>query len=98
MTELKIGDRVMVVDQCITGKIVSINHAYASILDDDRDEWMDSAEDDGTLEFRISELRKTITVMIKADFDPTLGADIVEAVEDFEQLLCWGGHFGEVAQ
>tara|TARA_B100001996_G_scaffold382629_1_gene374989 strand:+ start:509 stop:784 length:276 start_codon:yes stop_codon:yes gene_type:complete len=91
MTELKIGDRVMVVDQCITGKIVSINHAYASILDDDR-------EDDGTLEFRISELRKTITVMIKADFDPTLGADIVEAVEDFEQLLCWGGHFGEVAQ
>tara|TARA_R100000781_G_C4051650_1_gene117815 strand:+ start:276 stop:551 length:276 start_codon:yes stop_codon:yes gene_type:complete len=91
MTELKIGDRVMVVDQCITGKIVSINHAYASILDDDR-------EDDGTLEFRISELRKTITVMLKADFDPTLGADIVEAVEDFEQLLCWGGHFGEVAQ
>ncbi len=91
MTELKIGDRVMVVDQCITGKIVSINHATASILDDDR-------EDDGTLEFRISELRKTITVMIKADFDPTLGADIVEAVEDFEQLLCWGGHFGEVAQ
>ena len=29
----------------------------------------------------------TITVIIKDDFDPTLGADIVEAVEDFEQLL-----------
>jgi len=25
--------------------------------------------------------------MIKDDFDPTLGADITEAVEDFEQLL-----------
>jgi hypothetical protein len=41
---------------------------------------------------------KTITVMIKADFDPTLGADIVEAVEDFEQLLREGGYFEEVAQ
>ena len=30
---------------------------------------------------------RTITVMIKDDFDPTLGADITEAVEDFEQLL-----------
>ena len=30
---------------------------------------------------------RTITVMIKDDFDPLLGADIVEAVEDFEQLL-----------
>jgi len=30
---------------------------------------------------------RTITVMIKDDFDPTLGADVVEAVEDFEQLL-----------
>jgi hypothetical protein len=32
-------------------------------------------------------MSKTITVIIKDDFDPTLGADIVEAVEDFEQLL-----------
>jgi hypothetical protein len=30
---------------------------------------------------------RTITVMIKDDFDPTLGADVIEAVEDFEQLL-----------
>tara|TARA_R100000278_G_scaffold119366_1_gene100733 strand:- start:415 stop:537 length:123 start_codon:yes stop_codon:yes gene_type:complete len=32
-------------------------------------------------------MSRTITVIIKDDFDPTLGADIVEAVEDFEQLL-----------
>lgn len=32
-------------------------------------------------------MSRTITVMIKDDFDPTLGADIVEAVEDFEHLL-----------
>ena len=30
---------------------------------------------------------RTITVMIKDDFDPPLGADVTEAVEDFEQLL-----------
>tara|TARA_B100000287_G_scaffold293749_1_gene277059 strand:+ start:3558 stop:3707 length:150 start_codon:yes stop_codon:yes gene_type:complete len=30
---------------------------------------------------------RTITVMIKDDFDPTLGADVIEAVENFEQLL-----------
>ena len=35
----------------------------------------------------IRDRSKTITVIIKDDFDPTLGADIVEAVEDFEQLL-----------
>ena len=28
-----------------------------------------------------------ITVMIKDDFDPTLGADVIEAVQDFEQVL-----------
>ena len=39
----------------------------------------------------------TITVMIKDDFDPTLGADVIEAVEDFEQLLLEGGYFEEVA-
>ena len=32
-------------------------------------------------------MSRTISVIIKDDFDPTLGADIVEAVEDFEQLL-----------
>ena len=32
-------------------------------------------------------MSRTIEVIIKDDFDPTLGADIVEAVEDFEQLL-----------
>ncbi len=32
-------------------------------------------------------MSRTITVMIKDDFDPTLGADVIEAVEDFEQLL-----------
>lgn len=56
MSELEIGDRVKVIDQDITGEIVSINHAYASILDDDRHEWMDSEEDNGTLEFRVSEI------------------------------------------
>ena len=30
---------------------------------------------------------RTITVTIKDDFDPTLGAYVTEAVEDFEQLL-----------
>jgi hypothetical protein len=35
--------------------------------------------------------------MIKDDFDPTLGADVIEAVEDFEQLLLEGGYFEEVA-
>ena len=30
---------------------------------------------------------RKITVTIKDDFDPTLGADVTEAVEDFEQLL-----------
>ena len=58
MSELKIGDRVKVVDQDIWGGIVSINHAYASILDDDRHEWCDSSEDDGTLEYRLSELER----------------------------------------
>ena len=30
---------------------------------------------------------RKITVTIKDDFDPTLGAEVIEAVEDFEQLL-----------
>ena len=58
MSELKIGDRVKVIDQDIRGEIVSINHAYASILDDDRHEWMDSSEDNGTLEYRLSDMEK----------------------------------------
>ena len=32
-------------------------------------------------------MSRTITVILKDDFDPTLGSDITEAVEDFEQLL-----------
>tara|TARA_B100001250_G_scaffold151566_2_gene130038 strand:+ start:35532 stop:35675 length:144 start_codon:yes stop_codon:yes gene_type:complete len=30
---------------------------------------------------------RTVTVMIKDDFDSFLGADVIEAVEDFKQLL-----------
>jgi hypothetical protein len=57
---LAVGDRVKVKDQDITGEIVWIDSeksSYASVLDDDRSDWMDS-EDDGTLEFRISDLMK----------------------------------------
>ncbi len=32
-------------------------------------------------------MSRRIEVIIKDDFDPTLGADVIEAVEDFEQLL-----------
>lgn len=58
---LAVGDRVKVKDQQITGKIVWIDlekSSYASILDDDRSDWMDSEEDDGTLEFRVSDLER----------------------------------------
>ncbi len=41
------------------------------------DEWTD----------RSHSTKRSVTVMIKDDFDPTLGSDIVEAIEDFEQLL-----------
>ena len=89
MPELKIGDRVKVIDQDITGEIVRMDGVKAVVLDDDCADWMEEDED-GTLIFRMSSLEKTsrtITVTIKDDFDPTLGADITEAVEDFEQLL-----------
>ena len=88
-TELKIGDRVKVIDQNITGEIVRMDGVKAVVLDDDCADWMEEDED-GTLIFRMSSLKKipiTITVTLKDDFDPTLGADIVEAVEDFEQVL-----------
>ena len=56
--ELKTGDRVKVSDQDIWGVITWIDpthSSYATVLDDAREEWMEEG-DDGTLEFRISDL------------------------------------------
>ncbi len=57
MPELKIGDRVKVKNQCLTGVIVRWDGVKAVVLDDDRDEWMEE-DDDGTLIFRLSELQE----------------------------------------
>ena len=51
----KIGDRVKVLDQNITGEIVRWDGAQAVVLDDDRADWIEEG-DDGTLVFRVSEL------------------------------------------
>ena len=55
MPELKIGDRVKVIEQDIWGEIVSWDGADAVVLDDDSALWMEE-DDDGTLVFRLSEL------------------------------------------
>ena len=55
ITRLKIGDRVKVLDQDITGKIVRFDGAKAVVLDDDRADWSEEG-DDGTLVFHVSEL------------------------------------------
>ena len=83
MPELKIGDRVKVIDQDIWGEIVSMNHAYASILDDDRHEWMDSSEDDGTLEYRLSDLE----AQFKCSLCEHEGHDVCWIVEP--DIKCW---------
>jgi hypothetical protein len=45
----KIGDRVKVIDQNISGEL----------LDDDRADWIEEG-DDGTLVFRVSELERVV--------------------------------------
>jgi len=57
MPELKIGDRVKVIEQDIWGEIVRMDEVKAVVLDDDRDEWMEEDEE-GTLIFRLSELER----------------------------------------
>jgi len=57
LVNLKIGDRVKVIDQDISGEIIRWDSAKAVILDDDRDDWIEEG-DDGTLVFRVSELEK----------------------------------------
>ena len=57
MPELKIGDRVKVIDQDIWGVIVRMDGVKAVVLDDDRAEWIEEDEE-GTLIFRLSELVK----------------------------------------
>ena len=57
MSELKIGDRVKVIDQDIWGVIVRMDGVKAVVLDDDRAEWIEEDEE-GTLIFRLSELVK----------------------------------------
>jgi len=54
---LKIGDRVKVVDQDICGVIVRWDGADAVVLDNDRADWMEE-DDDGTLVFPISQLKR----------------------------------------
>lgn len=57
MKVLKIGDRVKVLNQDITGEIVRFDGAKAVILDDDRADWIEEG-DDGTLVFRVSEVEE----------------------------------------
>ena len=57
MPELKIGDRVKVVDQDIWGVIVRWDGVKAVVLDDDRADWMEEDEK-GTLIFRVELLAK----------------------------------------
>jgi hypothetical protein len=53
---MRIGDKVKVLDQDISGEIIRWDGAKAVVLDDDRDDWMEEG-DDGTLVFRVSGLR-----------------------------------------
>ena len=55
----KIGDRVKVIDQNISGEIVRWDSAKAVILDDDRADWIEEG-DDGALVFRVSELERVV--------------------------------------
>tara|TARA_Y100000356_G_C11220668_1_gene268911 strand:- start:98 stop:292 length:195 start_codon:yes stop_codon:yes gene_type:complete len=54
---MRIGDKVKVIDQDISGEIIRWDGAKAVVLDDDRDDWIEEG-DDGTLVFRVSELEK----------------------------------------
>ena len=69
MPELKIGDRVKVKNQCLTGVIVRWDGADAVVLadvDDDRDEWMEE-DDDGTFVCLLSELQKEEEARLEAE-------------------------------
>ena len=54
---MRIGDKVKVIDQDISGEIIRWDGAKAVVLDDYRDDWIEEG-DDGTLVFRVSELEK----------------------------------------
>ena len=54
---LKIGDRVKVTEQDITGEIVRWDGAKAVVLDDDFHNWAEEWEE-GTLIFRVELLEK----------------------------------------
>ena len=69
MPELKIGDRVKVKNQCLTGVIVRWDGANAVVLadvDDDRDEWMEE-DDDGTFVCSLSELQEEEEARLEAE-------------------------------
>ena len=55
MTEFRIGGRVKVIDQDITGTIVRYDLNKLVVLDDDRIDWAKDGEE-GVLIFRASEL------------------------------------------
>ena len=52
---MKIGSRVSVRDQNISGTIVRWDGTRAVVLDDDRAVWMEQ-DDDGTLVFAVADL------------------------------------------
>ena len=55
MTDFHIGQRVKVIDQDITGKVVRYDGSKLVVLDDDRDEWRENDEE-GVLIYRNYEL------------------------------------------
>jgi len=55
MTDFHIGQRVTVIDQDITGKVVRYDGSKLVVLDDDRDEWRENDEE-GVLIYRNYEL------------------------------------------
>ena len=56
--------------------IIEEFHSTLGRVCDGKDEWTDRKSKNSP-----------VTVMIKDNFDPTLGADLTEAVEDFQQVL-----------
>ena len=55
--EFTIGDRVKVIDQDITGKIIRYSSGNKLVILDDDDSWQDENEE-ATLEYRERELEK----------------------------------------
>ena len=54
---MKIGDKVKVIDQDITGEIVRVYHSEVIIRDDDPS-WDSDGEADGELSYCASELKR----------------------------------------